>query len=469
MHEESFDVRRGKWTGWGGACMWNLKTGTILLDMKRQNQYCVRCEFSFTDEFLLVQWNSHTDLYDTKSRVRLKEIRLPVLFEIQSAVFTTSNTLIVASMARHPLTHTVSSVETESGAELHRYVSGCNGGVLGALVSRDGSSIAILNGEAITLVDLATGSIIGRIESESVDWRGFVFLPGQPTVAALDREGSIAFIDSVSFSVKARLRQEGHRAIAITANDSGTLVASAGDDGIRVWDAVLGRLVGHFRVNLAGTPTFMRGKDEVVFFDNDRVLRSQRVVRECEGTVKRQEETGKALSEHNGKEIAQLYLDLGSSDVMEAYRARWALVRGGETSVRFLKQAVMPVPDPDEDGLRKLVWMLGDSSFTVRENATRELLLLDRAAEAVVKKYSTERLSPEAHMRLARVRDYLMSHTIRYPEVLRALRVVWVLEGIGSESARELLRQLAGGNILARQTRAARLALLRLKEAREHR
>ena len=49
------------------------------------------------------------------------------------------------------------------------------------------------------------------------------------------------------------------------------------------------------------------------------------------------------------------------------------------------------------------------------------------------------------------------------PELLRQVRAVEALELIGNVEARALLEVLAGGAPEARQTREARVALLRLK------
>jgi hypothetical protein len=104
---------------------------------------------------------------------------------------------------------------------------------------------------------------------------------------------------------------------------------------------------------------------------------------------------------------------------------------------------------------------LDSASFATREASNRDLAPVAEAAEAELQRALDVSPSPEVRRRLQRLLDAPRS-AVPAADVVRQLRAVAVLERIGSDEARRLLRTLADGAPAARLTREAQASLKRL-------
>jgi hypothetical protein len=127
--------------------------------------------------------------------------------------------------------------------------------------------------------------------------------------------------------------------------------------------------------------------------------------------------------------------------------------------VALLARHLRPVPALDPGRLERLLKDLDAPGFAVREKATEELRRL-ADADPVAKRlnaYAKGPLALEVRRRLERV----------LPKVggsLETRRLLWslrLLERIGTEEARALLRRMADGDPASPVTRRARAALAR--------
>jgi hypothetical protein len=82
-------------------------------------------------------------------------------------------------------------------------------------------------------------------------------------------------------------------------------------------------------------------------------------------------------------------------------------------------------------------------------------------AESALRRAHAKPASLEARRRIEQLLDSLTT-TVPSPDMLRQLRALAVLERIGSEPARALLRELASGTPDARLTREASATVARL-------
>lgn len=92
---------------------------------------------------------------------------------------------------------------------------------------------------------------------------------------------------------------------------------------------------------------------------------------------------------------------------------------------------------------------------------------LGAAAEPLLRAEAWETVSPDARRRLQSLIGVLQSPVQRTAgEPLRRIRLVQLLEQLGTPKARELLAEMAPGPKTARETRDAEAALVRLESAK---
>jgi HEAT repeat protein len=129
----------------------------------------------------------------------------------------------------------------------------------------------------------------------------------------------------------------------------------------------------------------------------------------------------------------------------------------------LLQARLAPAKPADPKRVARLIAVLDDGQFRVREEATKELTELGDQARAVLRKALAGNPTVEAKQRLVRLLERV---EIPLPpsELLRQVRAVEVLERVGTPEARELLRRLASGAPEARLTREATATLARLRE-----
>src|SRR5205085_1083644 len=111
--------------------------------------------------------------------------------------------------------------------------------------------------------------------------------------------------------------------------------------------------------------------------------------------------------------------------------------------------------------LSKLIADLDSEEFTVRDKAATELAKLGVLAEPALKKALTAKPSLEVRRRI----ESLLEPFEKWPGMpLDAWRALAVLERIGSDDARQLLKGLSEGDPDSRLTREASAALERLQK-----
>lgn len=158
--------------------------------------------------------------------------------------------------------------------------------------------------------------------------------------------------------------------------------------------------------------------------------------------------------------LDKAWTDLASRDAEIGFRAIRVLVAAPGAAVELLRARLRPESPLDEARVRKLIADLESPVFATREQATQELSDAVGNAERALRKALNESSSPEAKRRLEVVLSHVGKPT---PESLRAARGVEALEAIGSETARELVAELARGPSGQRLTSEAQAASARGK------
>jgi hypothetical protein len=168
---------------------------------------------------------------------------------------------------------------------------------------------------------------------------------------------------------------------------------------------------------------------------------------------------GKSKVQIGEKELKRLWTDLGGEDTSRAYEAIGSLAATPKVAVPFLRERLQPARPANPQRVRQLIANLDSSEFARREAAYHELEELGDKVRPALRMALEGKPPLEQRKRLEAL--LAAPRTIRQPELLRQVRAVQVLEMIGSEEARQVLRSLANGAAEARLTEEARASLQR--------
>jgi WD40 repeat protein len=161
------------------------------------------------------------------------------------------------------------------------------------------------------------------------------------------------------------------------------------------------------------------------------------------------------------KEFDSLWSRLAERDAAAAGAAVCRLVGAPEQSVAFLKKKVQPVPTLSQEQILRLVEKLSSPTYRVREQAPHDLRRLEYAARPILEQELRGAKQLEKTRRVRKLLDHLQGY-FSDPERLRQVRVLEVLECIGSKEALEVVRRLAAGAPGALHTQLATDCLQRL-------
>jgi hypothetical protein len=158
------------------------------------------------------------------------------------------------------------------------------------------------------------------------------------------------------------------------------------------------------------------------------------------------------------KALNGIWTDLAGKDGERAYAAVRSLSEVVGV-LPFIDKRLRPVPNMGPVGISNRIADLDDDDFDRREAATKELAALGAQAEPALRKALEETTSAEVRSRIKPLLKALDEWVVTDPDLLRALRAIWVLERIGTPEARAVLEGLAQGAPEARQTKEAQAAL----------
>ncbi len=157
------------------------------------------------------------------------------------------------------------------------------------------------------------------------------------------------------------------------------------------------------------------------------------------------------------------WADLAGEDAARAYEAMHKLASVPAQAVPYLNKRLQPVPAVDERRLVRLIADLDNDSFTVREDATKQLEVLGEAATGCLQKALAGKPSAEGSRRLkALLEKQSQAWQDPSPTLRRMLRALETLELAGTLEAQQVLARLAGGAADSRITQEAKESVDRL-------
>ncbi|MFL5339374.1 MAG: WD40 repeat domain-containing protein [Gemmataceae bacterium] len=217
---------------------------------------------------------------------------------------------------------------------------------------------------------------------------------------------------------------------------------------------LLETLSGTPRLRLSGHVSAIRG---MKFTTDGRTL----VTGSEDSTVLVWDVAGDRRRDSPALPVDQLWRSLAAVDAMAAETAmRGLLVKPAET-IKWLHANLRPVT-LDENRVKRWLAELDSPKFAEREAAFEHLEALGNMVENALQRARASHPSPEARARL----DKLLARAklaVPAPVHLQALRAIELLERIGSQEARKLLGELAGGDRDASMTRESAASLKRLE------
>jgi RNA polymerase sigma factor (sigma-70 family) len=340
--------------------------------------------------------------------------------------------------------------------------NGHNYGDVPLAFSRDGkvlfSGSADRANQLIYFWDTATGKEIRHIEKPA---SRMALSPDGKTLATASWDKRVYLWDVAS---GAETSQINAPASALAFSPDGRMLAYGATDGaIHLWEVATRRERHVFSGHQPGgndQGSFAAGVAVLAFSLDGQTLLSGG----GDTTLLLWDVFGNKISERRerptAKQMEAAWADLAGDDASRAYQAARALLATPAETDAFWKDRLHPAAAVDAAKITKLIANLDSKEFAAREQATYDLLTLNRVALPALRKAFKGQLSEEARRRLEQVLQALEG--LPATEELRNLRAVEILEHLDTPKAREILESLAKGEPEARVTDAAKASLERV-------
>jgi WD40 repeat protein len=323
-------------------------------------------------------------------------------------------------------------------------------------VSPDGKTLYSTNWEGpVRAWDVPTGQEVRTFEIPGRAMARLALSPDGRHLACASG-GQVFVWDTVTGRELSRLEKlKGWQGSLVFSADGRTLAAVGDEDGVvNLWEVASGRV----RWKVAGHAGAVKG---LAFSPDGRILATgssdtTALLWDFWGLPLA---TGPAVAGLTAKQLDALWTDLLAGDPEVAFRAVCRLARSPGQAVPFVGERLQPAPPKR---IEKLIALLDDDVFEMREQATRELEGLGQEAEELLQKAAKDGPSAEIRARARGILTKLEKGSLDAGPRLRALRALEALETSGTAEARQVIEQLARGRPQAELTREARGALQRL-------
>ncbi|MGH7172480.1 MAG: WD40 repeat domain-containing protein, partial [Gemmataceae bacterium] len=305
-----------------------------------------------------------------------------------------------------------------------------------------------------------------RLNNERSSHRSVTFSPdGKLLATSVGFTDTIVLRDANTGTEISKIRVEKSMGSVLAFSPDGRVLATSSmrvvnsdkpfDYDLHLWDLLTEREIRTLRPGRASVSALAfspDGREVLAGMDNGTGLI---------WSITSSEENGRKPKGQMGEEeLKRLWADLGGDDTARAYEAIGSLATNPNVTVPFLRRHLHPAKPADPNRVRQLIADLENSEFARREAANHALEALGGKVRPALRKALEGKPTLEQRKRLEAL--LAAPHTIRQPELLRQVRGVQVLEMIGSEEARQVLRSVVNGAAQARLTEEARASLHRL-------
>jgi WD40 repeat protein len=308
----------------------------------------------------------------------------------------------------------------------------------GLTFSPDGRSLATGSYDEVCVWETATGGCRLRLPVKHESFGLTAFSPDGRLLAASPREMWWVALSDVVVPRRYQIESWGRSA------------------AIHLWDLTTAQQIRCFTGH-------WHGLRELAFFDAGRKLASTG----AEGTAliwavpqSARTEAKDITPEECEKLWASLAVEMGKDAAATAYAAQCTLI-GAKQTATFLKKRLPPVPHAQAAKVAAFRTTLNSDKWAVRQQAVKDLKQMGTAAEGLLCQLLDGNPALEQRLRVQPLLDALYGPST-WPERLRLLRALEVLERIGDDDARALVEALANGAPGAWLTVQAGLAQKRL-------
>jgi WD40 repeat protein len=338
--------------------------------------------------------DGHVQLWDLATMKRIWVSSFPEDGFLCLGVSPDARLLVSAGLDEHKrgMKCALRVIEAQTGRELCQLV-GHQATISAVAFSPDNRFIASGSWDhTVRLWELATRKeLVWMATSGSI--RSIAFSPAGETLAATGFDNSVLLYETLTG--KERCRLEGHHGGVIAsafAPNGATLATGSMDTTVLIWD--------------------VRG--------------------DCEPPH---------ATEVSEKELDHLWTALAQNDAARAYQAISRLSKAPGQTVPYLRRQLWR-PRIDTMRLAMLLRDLGDHSIDTREHASAALESLGEVATSFLKESLKGELSPEVRRRAERILEKA-AIPLSKPVSVRQMRVVEILERIGTREALQVLEDLA--------------------------
>ncbi|HEV3261097.1 MAG TPA: hypothetical protein VG013_29870 [Gemmataceae bacterium] len=479
----------------GEACVWAVATGKETRRISLQDDESTRDGMPRSSEFALPpamrressafaispdgryvlaggRFNVPLGLWELATGQEVCEFEARPRYEGIAAAFSPDGAVLAAEdMDWQTRTPAVRLWDVATGQELRR-LKGWGGDLSCLAFSPDGKALATSNRVRprgvgallweVRLWSVATGKELRVVNTTDSGVFALAFLPDGKTLALGEAGGAIVLWDASRGKEIRRFGGDGFVTAPLVFSPDGRALAVASfqhygaESKVRLWEVASGTL----RQEFSGHEGMVTA---LAFSPDGRALATGG----SDTTVLMWDLAGgprfARAATLSAKDLEGLWSALADTDGRAGFRAICRLAAAPRDAVPCLKQRLRAVwkAGPDSQEIDTLIAQLDDKKFEVREQATRELQSLGKAAAPALGKFLRGKASPEARRRAQQALNNLEAPGDS-PEMLRVLRALEVLERIGTPEARQILETLSKGRPTARETQEAKASLERL-------